>query len=87
MSKNTNSTRTTFIVREANSRRFLTRPTYSGRVQGVWGTISEAAQFETREEAQSCASNINARRPDGYSAYYAEVRTVEVPTSNRRERF
>lgn len=80
----TSSTQTAFIVREANSRRFLTRPTYSGRVQGVWGKIDEAATFSTREEAQSCASNINARRPDGYSAYYAEVRTVEVPTFGRR---
>jgi hypothetical protein len=82
--KTSSTVQTAFIVREANSRRFLTRPTYSGRVQGVWGTISEAATFETREEAQSCASNINARRPEGYSAYYAEVRTVEVPAFTRR---
>lgn len=86
MTKNNNTTSsyTTFIVREANSRRFLTRPTYSGRVQGVWGKISEATTFATREEAQSCASNINSRRPEGYSAYYAEVRTVEVPVRNMR---
>jgi len=84
MTKNNTNPSPAYIVREANSRRFLTRPTYSGRVQGVWGTIDEATTFETREEAQSCASNINSRRPDGYSAYYAEVRTIERPSSRRR---
>ena len=81
--KNNTNTVTAYIVREANSRRFLTRPTYSGRVQGVWGTFAEATTFDTREEAQSCASNINYRRPDGYSAYFAEVRTVERPIRRR----
>lgn len=81
--KNNTNTVTAYIVREANSRRFLTRPTYSGRVQGIWGKFGEAATFDTREAAQSCASNINARRPDGYSAYYAEVREVMQPTRSR----
>ena len=76
--KNTKTT-TAYIVRETNSRRFLTRPTYSGRVRGVWGTQPEANVFTSRARAQSCASNINARRPDGYSAYYAEVVPVVVP--------
>jgi hypothetical protein len=69
---------TAYIVRDSNKRRFLTRPTYSGRVRGVWNTASNAYVFDTREEAQSCASNINSRRPTGYSAYYAQVRPVFV---------
>lgn len=84
MTTNNKNTYTAFVVREANSRRFLTRPAYSGRVQGIWGTMDEATTFATREEAQSCASNINYRRPDGYSAYFAQVREVERPTSRRR---
>jgi len=83
MTNKSNNTITAYVVRESNSRRFLTRPTYSGRVQGVWGTFDEATTFDTREEAQSCASNINYRRPDGYSAYFAEVRPVERPTRRR----
>lgn len=67
-----------YIVREANKRRFLTRPTYSGRVRGVWGLKNESIVFATREEAQSAASNINARRPEGYSAYFAEVRPLTL---------
>lgn len=65
-----------YIVRDSNKRRFLNRPTYSGRVRGVWGLKGESVVFGTREEAQSAASNINARRPDGYSAYQAEVRPL-----------
>lgn len=65
-----------YIVRNANQRNFLTRPTYSGRVRGVWGTKDESVVFETREEAQSAASNINNRRPEGYSAFFAEVRPL-----------
>ena len=76
--KNTNKTVTAYIVRESNSRRFLTRPTYSGRVRGVWGRVGNAAIFRTREKAQSCASNINDRRPDGLSSYFAEVRPVKI---------
>lgn len=67
-----------YVVRDSNKRRFLTRPTYSGRVRGVWDTMSDAAVFASREAAQSCASNINARRPDRYSAYFAQVRPVIV---------
>lgn len=65
-----------YIVRDANKRRFLNRPTYSGRVRGVWGLKGESIVFETREEAQSAASNINSRRPEGYSAYFAQVRPL-----------
>jgi hypothetical protein len=78
MATKTTNMQTVYVVREANSRRFLTRPTYSGRVKGVWGRINESTTFDTREEAQSCASNINYRRPDGYSAYFAEVRPIQV---------
>lgn len=72
---NNNEYYTAYIVRDSNKRRFLTRPTYSGRVRGVWGTIEESAIFYSREKAQSCASNINSRRPDG-SAFYAQVRPI-----------
>lgn len=67
-----------YIVRDSNKRRFLNRPTYSGRVRGVWGLKGEAITFATREEAQSAASNINSRRPEGYSAYFAEVRPLTI---------
>lgn len=70
--------RVAYVVRETNTRRFLNRPAYSGRLRGIWGRIDTAAYFETRAQAQSCASNINARRPYGYSAYTAEVRSVLV---------
>jgi hypothetical protein len=77
--KNTSKpvSKTFYIVREQNKRRFLTRPTYSGRVRGVWDLMGNAHLFETREQAQSCASNINHRRPEG-SAFFAEVRPVIV---------
>lgn len=67
-----------YIVRDREQRNFLTRPTYSGRVRGNWGLKREAVVFRTREEAQSAASNINARRPEGYSAYFAEVRPLTL---------
>lgn len=75
---------TAYIVRETNSRRFLTRRAYSGRVKGIWGRQSNAELFYFRSEAQSCASNINFRRPEGYSAYQAEVVPVEVKKLSRR---
>ena len=65
-----------YIVRDSNKRRFLNQPTYSGRVRGVWGLKGRSVVFNTREEAQSCASNLNSRRPEGYSAYFAEVRPL-----------
>lgn len=65
-----------YVVRDSNKRRFLNRPTYSGRVRGIWGTKGESVVFGSKEEAQSCASNLNSRRPDGYSAYFAQVRPV-----------
>lgn len=69
---------TAYIVREGNTRRFLTRPTYSGRVKGVWSKQENAAIFYTRAKAQSCASNINSRRPDGSSSYFAQVITIDL---------
>ncbi len=69
---------TAFIVRDENSRRFLNKRTYSGRVRGIWDSIGDSHIFYTREQAQSCASNINARRPEGYSAYFAQVREIEL---------
>jgi len=76
MNNNTTPVTVGYIVREANKRRFLTRPTYSGRVRGIWGLKGESVVFPTREEAQSAASNINKRRPEGHSAYFAQVRPL-----------
>ena len=76
MSNNITPVTVGYVVRDQNKRRFLTSPTYSGRVRGNWGLKGESVVFRTREEAQSAASNINARRPDGYSAYFAEVRPL-----------
>lgn len=72
---------TAFIVRDSNSRRFLNQRSYSGRKRGIWSTIGDSEIFYTREKAQSCASNINARRPESYSNYYAQV--VEVRLRGR----
>lgn len=76
--QNTNTTPVIvgYVVRNANQRNFLTRPTYSGRIRGIWGLKGESVVFGTREEAQSAASNLNSRRPEGYSAYFAQVRPL-----------
>lgn len=73
MSNNNGKFYTAYLVREANSRRFLNRRTYSGRLRGVWSKSEDAFIFYDRQKAQSCASNINARRPDNASSYYAQV--------------
>lgn len=75
---------TAYVVRDANSRRFLNRRVYSGRIRGIWGTAGEAQVFSTFNKARSCASNINTRRPMGYSAYEAEVRPVFVKRQTKR---
>jgi len=67
---------TGYIVRDSNARKFLNRPAYSGNIQGIWSTIEYAQVFSSARKAQSCASNLNDRRPSGYSAYYAEVRPI-----------
>lgn len=69
---------TAFIVRDENARRFLNKRVYSGRVRGIWDTLGNSAVFYSRERAQSCASNINARRPDGISSYFAQVREIKI---------
>jgi len=81
-----NNTYTAYIVRDANTRRFLNRKVYTGRALGVWDTIGEAQIFYSREKAQSCASNINARRPDGTSSFFAEVREIELTRRAPRRR-
>lgn len=75
---------TAYIVRDSNSRRFLNRKVYTGRQRGIWGLQGEAQIFYTEAQAQSCASNINRRRPDGYSAYQAEVVPVKMRGRGRR---
>lgn len=75
---NNTNTYTAYIVRDANTRRFLNRKVYTGRARGIWDTIDGAQIFYSREKAQSCASNINARRPEGDSAFFAQVREIEI---------
>lgn len=66
---------TMYVVRDANKRSFLNRPTYSGRIRGVWGLMGEAHLFSSEAQAQSCASNISRREP-GCRA--PEVRPVMI---------
>jgi len=80
------NTTNAYVVRDSNRRSFLNRRVYSGRVPGIWGTINEAAVFNNIEEARSCASNINNRRPDGYSAYQAEVYPITIRGRQRTKR-
>lgn len=74
----TNSTYTAYLVRDTNARRYLNKKVYSGRVPGIWGKMGESQIFYTAAQAQSCASNINRRRPERYSAYNAEVVAIEM---------
>lgn len=80
--KSTN-TYTAFIVRDANSRRFLNQKVYTGRAKGIWDKIGNAEIFYSRGKAQSCASNINARRPETDSGFFAHVREIELTRSSR----
>ena len=65
---------TAYIVREANSGKFLNKPAYSGRLKGLWSNKANSHIFYTRAKAASCASNINHRRPtDTVTSYYAQV--------------
>lgn len=80
--KNSN-TYTAYIVRDANTRRFLNRKVYTGRARGIWDTIDGAQIFYSREKAQSCASNINARRPED-SSFFAQVREIELTRRSPR---
>lgn len=88
MNNNTNqasgNTYTAYIVRDNNSRRFLNQKVYTGRKPGIWGKLNEAQLFYTEAQAQSCASNINSRRPERYSAYKAQV--LPVIMEGRSER-
>ena len=70
---------TAYIVRDVNARKFLNQKIYTGRQPGIWGRMGEAHIFYTEEKAQSCANNINQRRPTNrYSAYFAEVVPIEL---------
>jgi hypothetical protein len=75
------NTYTAYLVRDTNGRRYLNRKVYSGRIRGVWGKMGDSHIFNTAAQAQSCASNINNRRPYGYSAYNAQV--VEIQMQRR----
>jgi len=75
---------TAFIVRDSNSRRFLNQRSYTGRRRGQWGHLDDAQIFYNEAQAQNCAGNINRRRPDGYSAFFAEVRRVKMRGRGKR---
>lgn len=75
---------TAFIVRDSNSRRFLNQRSYTGRRRGQWGLQGDAQIFYSEAQAQSCAGNINRRRPEGYSAFFAEVMPVKMRGRGRR---
>jgi len=75
---------TAFIVRDANSRRFLNQRSYTGRRRGQWGLQGDAQIFYSEAQAQSCAGNINRRRPEGYSAFFAEVMPVKMRGRGKR---
>jgi len=75
---------TAFIVRDASSRRFLNQRSYTGRRRGQWGRMDEAQIFYHEAQAQSCAGNINRRRPEGYSAFFAEVIPVKMRGRGKR---
>lgn len=64
---------TAYIVRETNSGKFLNKPAYSGRLRGLWSNKANSHIFYSRDKAASCASNINHRRPDTPTSYYAQV--------------
>lgn len=69
---------TAYIVRDVNARRFLNQRIYTGRQPGIWGRMGEAHVFYNVKQAQSCASNINRRRPGPFSAYFAEVVPIKM---------
>lgn len=69
--------RTVYIVRDAGRRVFLNRRAYTGRSYTIWGNLDEAHIFYRKAQAQSCASNINAR--NNGTALDARVVRVRVP--------
>jgi hypothetical protein len=75
---------TAYIVRDVNSRRFLNQRSYTGRRRGQWGRMGEAEIFYNELDASSCASSINRRRPDRFSAYFAEVVPIQLQGRGRR---
>ena len=71
---------TMYVVRDSNKRSFLNRPTYSGRIRGVWGLLGDAHLFSSEARAQSCASNIANRDP---GSRVPEVRPVLIKRRTR----
>lgn len=69
--------RTVYIVRDASRRVFLNRRAYTGRSYTIWGNFDDAHIFYRKAQAQSCASNINARTNGTNLA--ARVVRVRVP--------
>jgi len=69
---------TAYIVRDVNARKFLNQKIFTGRKPRIWSTMSEAHVFYNEKQAQSCASNINRRRPNRFSAYFAEVVPIKM---------
>lgn len=67
-----------YVVYNETARRYLVKKAYSGNVVGLWGSLANAYIFETRQKAQSAASNLNATRPKNRK-YRAVVWPVELP--------
>ena len=65
---------TMYVVRDSYQRTFLGNRAYSGR-SAKWRRLPDAYLFQTEAQAQSCASNINARSP---GCRVARVRTVRI---------
>ena len=66
--------RTVYVVRDAVNRKFLNCRTYSGRDLDIWGRRDEGHVFYNKRQAQSCASNINARTDFNIAARVIRVR-------------
>ena len=75
---------TAYLVRDVNARKFLNQKNYTGRLPSIWGRMTEAQIFYTEAAAQSCASNINRRRPSRSSAYFTEVVPIKMRGRGRR---
>lgn len=79
MTNNTSSNDfyTAYLVRDVRARKYLNQKIYTGRRPGIWGRMTEAHIFFNKRQAESCACDINRRRPSQYSAYFAEVVPVK----------
>lgn len=73
---------TYYIVRDAARRRFLSKRTYSANTPNKWSTIGESFLFQSKHQAQSCASNINFTDANGCRSHWAHVVPILVKRKN-----